>query len=521
MKKVIFLILTILVITGGVMGVWAQRQRNNEGGENRREEPQIEINNEERERERIEERIREIETINEEIKSKIDATAKRAEIKFKEGIEGIVEEIKTEYDIEIVPEIVETIQTKGAEKLKEGIKDLGNKVEDIEEVKERRDGKRARQRDQEGQIGVLRRRREMLERAEPKAIRREIKALGIDEGLIDFEEIEAGIEEYKREIERGLERAQREKDEIAEELKDIEEEEELEREEEEIIRRKLKEKILEYEIMQEIKRELEKKLEGEQLDRVMRRVRVRMMRIRETVTLLIEEMEKEVRERIDARSIEIAEIERDSDGDGLSDKEEFGLGTDIFNPDSDDDYFLDGIELKHGFDPLNPAEEVEIVVQDPREVEPKKIDVYIVERAELITLPEGRRGIKISGRGLPNSNITLFIFSKPVTVSVRIDDRGRWSYVFEDPQDGKHEVYIAITNNKGDIEARSLSFPFILAGEDVVVLPHIAKIAAMPIEEIKMGYLLLTLVIAGAGLIAALIIIKMLTKRKRETRISL
>lgn len=51
----------------------------------------------------------------------------------------------------------------------------------------------------------------------------------------------------------------------------------------------------------------------------------------------------------------VAKFEKDSDGDGLSDKEETSLGTDPFNPDTDGDGLYDGDEVKkYKTDPLNP-----------------------------------------------------------------------------------------------------------------------------------------------------------------------
>jgi hypothetical protein len=65
-----------------------------------------------------------------------------------------------------------------------------------------------------------------------------------------------------------------------------------------------------------------------------------------------------------ANSYEIAEqrrdihvtvtIGRDTDGDGIPDKEERLLGTDPNNPDSDGDGLADGVEVELGLDPLDP-----------------------------------------------------------------------------------------------------------------------------------------------------------------------
>ncbi len=45
---------------------------------------------------------------------------------------------------------------------------------------------------------------------------------------------------------------------------------------------------------------------------------------------------------------------KDSDGDGLTDREERRLGTDPFNPDTDGDGYTDGEEVHFGSDPLDP-----------------------------------------------------------------------------------------------------------------------------------------------------------------------
>jgi hypothetical protein len=50
------------------------------------------------------------------------------------------------------------------------------------------------------------------------------------------------------------------------------------------------------------------------------------------------------------------DADMDFDNDGLTNKQEVELGTDINNPDTDGDGILDGIEVEHGQNPLDPAD---------------------------------------------------------------------------------------------------------------------------------------------------------------------
>jgi len=228
---------------------------------------------------------------------------------------------------------------------------------------------------------------------------------------------------------------------------------------------------------------------------------------------LEEKIEKKTAEKIKKQTI----LVKDSDNDGLSDKEEIAIGTNPFNPDSDKDGFLDGDEYVAGFNPLKPGPAGKIVYQSPKRVLPQKADIYKVERVEVVTLPQGGKGLKFSGRGLPNSFITLFIFSKPIVVVVKTDSNGHWEYTLDKPLgDGQHTVYATLTDNQGQIKARSETFVFVKKGENVFRILETPAEAVSPVEKLRGPFTILILSIVILCLTIALIIIDVLARKRRN-----
>lgn len=165
----------------------------------------------------------------------------------------------------------------------------------------------------------------------------------------------------------------------------------------------------------------------------------------------------------------------DSDSDGLSDAEEVRLGTDPDVSDTDGDGFRDSEEIRGGFDPLKYSpgdkrdrisyESPKSLRTDPVELARREDERYSVRSVQAIEVDAKARPV-FSGVGLPNSYLTLFIYSDPIIVTVLTDDEGNWSYALDrDLEAGDHEAYVAVTDSMGRITAQSKALPFTKTAE--------------------------------------------------------
>ncbi len=221
------------------------------------------------------------------------------------------------------------------------------------------------------------------------------------------------------------------------------------------------------------------------------------------------------------------EASKDSDGDGLSDSLEIELGTDILNPDSDGDGYLDGEEVAVKSDPNKPSTKSKIVYQDPRKVQPKKEDIFTVESVRTkISEDKKKEVLVIEGKGLPNTFVTVYIYSLPIIVVTKTDAYGRWVYELDKPiESGDHEVYVVLNNNQGELTARSTGFNFIKSGANILQLvPDVwaketaggeSRIAS-PYEHLQKGFILLTIAIIILAISVALLTIGFLGGKKKK-----
>ncbi|MGB2631398.1 MAG: Ig-like domain-containing protein, partial [Minisyncoccales bacterium] len=132
-------------------------------------------------------------------------------------------------------------------------------------------------------------------------------------------------------------------------------------------------------------------------------------------------------------------------------------------------------------------------------------------------LSGGKTGIRFNGWGLPNAYVTLFIFSSPVIVVVKTDDQGRWTYVLDKAlDDGQHEVYAALTNSAGGIEARSEVLVFTKIGGKVM-LGQEASLSSST-EKLKNNFGIAAAAIVFSVLAAALAIIGLAVRKQAKSK---
>lgn len=180
----------------------------------------------------------------------------------------------------------------------------------------------------------------------------------------------------------------------------------------------------------------------------------------------------------------------DADRDGISNYDEENIyKTDPLDAFTSNSSLTDGERVLLGFNVLSDGSE-QVAVESPKvsgEVVENVFEVHTINVAlkpfdtapEAMEVPENipalpafKEEITFSGRALPNSFVTLYVFSTPVVVTVKADASGAWSYTLDtELEDGAHELYVATVDAGGRILAKSPAVPFIKRAEAAEFTP--------------------------------------------------
>lgn len=223
----------------------------------------------------------------------------------------------------------------------------------------------------------------------------------------------------------------------------------------------------------------------------------------------------------------------DSDTDTVSDFDEVNFyKTNPFTADTDGDGFSDSTEISLGQNPLDSKSTVPMHHESPLDLGVVRDDLLAVtsittlpslsENTETVQLPQA----VISGKGLPNSYVTLYLYSTPIIVTVKTDSEGSWNYVFnKELENGKHDVYVAITDNTGKIVAKSKPLSFIKTAEAFSLDDAVVAVADTAVEERSLfeGHLLLLVAsvsVIALGLVLILLGLYVRGRKEEETTVA-
>jgi parallel beta-helix repeat protein len=138
----------------------------------------------------------------------------------------------------------------------------------------------------------------------------------------------------------------------------------------------------------------------------------------------------------------------DTDGDGISDLQEFELGTDPNNADSDGDGLKDGDEVN--VYSTNPAQQTS---------SDQVTDLQITSLSKEEILPKGPQ--VVSGRANPNTEIRIYKIDESgnqILVAVtKTDKQGKYNVLTDPLETGEHSL-IAVSGDEDDIEDISQAF---------------------------------------------------------------
>jgi len=220
----------------------------------------------------------------------------------------------------------------------------------------------------------------------------------------------------------------------------------------------------------------------------------------------------------DCRDAQVCGGDADPDNDNLGNNDEYRFGTNPKSPDTDRDGWVDADEIQNGRDPLSASSATSTDValyENPKEVGLEMAQIYLVN--EVLDYDPENQKLELSGRALPNSYVSIYVYSKqPVILTEKTDEAGNWVYVIDKPEDGRHEVYVVVNDKDGKVTAKSAPLPFVQTAEAATVTPLGREKVLAPAETRSAeGYFVVILAAIG-GLFLGLAAIGLGVRKKRE-----
>ncbi len=164
-----------------------------------------------------------------------------------------------------------------------------------------------------------------------------------------------------------------------------------------------------------------------------------------------------------------AAILLDRDADLLPDDLEAYYGTDSANPDSDGDSYLDGEEIRNGYNPIgdgklgverNALDQVilaKLSLEQPHDASLLIDPIWQLKQVETETA-----GLSLSGTADPNTWVNIYLYSSlPLVLATKTDASGSWNYRLDQTlSEGLHKVYVASNDSNGNLLKQSSAISF-------------------------------------------------------------
>lgn len=154
----------------------------------------------------------------------------------------------------------------------------------------------------------------------------------------------------------------------------------------------------------------------------------------------------------------------DQDQDALTDDLELYYGTDINNPDTDNDTYLDGQEVANNYNPLGVGalnkevnNLVKILHQGLNLDQPKNNNLFSNDLSiDEFSIADNK--VLLKGKAPADTWLNLYIYSKvPLLLSVKSDSQGDWNYSLDQALAAtEHQIYLTVNDQQGKIVKQSM-----------------------------------------------------------------